>query len=486
MNNNLTRPIQKLRSLMVALLLAAGLTVATPQPAHAQPVPPAGGGAGAFVAKMICKFAGIPIIGAAFGPGCEAQASQAIATAVDTVVDTFMKSFATRLELVVGVRTAEAEMNVERGLKTNAELGRNLAQTNSESGAYCGATTAIRATAGALGGDSSGAPAPPPRPDVEMRDSGFPRVPKKLACGPGTVRTCPQVAKDIAVAAGKEIREDNSGEASSKIKYAKTLADNGLRPCEGGDAECAAAQAALPATARPYADIEAKTLFGEADTYVGSTVEERTQSYVNAVFYCINLITPGGIDRVGGALDGDKIIRQAAEKAGDARISLAYNACADVAARRVGIDFDPKNPTYDWIVTAACQYRRAFTVYGDDPATGQRRVVSTLRSSNADINSLLDANCPATMDSGSETRETTVGSSAISLSRLEMLRIISTDMFNTPQFSVANASSSQAELQRMLVAMETVNSQLNMEMLRMQEQLNLIKAAQLAADVQTK
>lgn len=504
MTKGITRQANKvlaaIRGVMLVLLLAFSMTVSAPRPAEA---------AGAMVAQAMCSWLLATVLYAGNYPGCVSNTSTAINTAVSTIVDTFMRSFTTRLELVVGVRTAEAQMNVQKQLAHNERLGENLVNTNSESNAYCAMTTAVGAAGGSSGGGASGGgaaggpPPAPPRPTVEMRSDGdIAPLPRRLDCGPGTGRSCEQVAQAIAVEAGEAVRTSPDGAAPAAIRLNEQMSEQ--LPCEGSDAEraaCNTARANNPAAPVMYAHVKASTLFGEADAYNGATVEARTQRFNEAVLYCINLITPGAIDRAGGAASADKMLQQASERAGDARISLAYKACADMAARRVGIAFDPNNATYDWIVTAACSYRRAFTRY-QDVGTAQlnvRLVQSTLSSSNEGINSLLDANCPATAVLGGSVvddqtnrsssinrRDGVQGSGNIHLSRLEMLRIISTDMFASPQFSVANASSSQAELQRMLIAMETVNSQLNMETLRLQEQINLVKSAQLAVDVQVK
>lgn len=481
MGSGMMHILSRARALMVVVVLAAGLSVATPKPAHAS---------GMVASWGICALtSAYP----ALMSTCQSIASSAIAQAIGSVIDTHMQGLVTRIQILTGARLAEAQMNAHQADTLNGTRAQYTADNiPSPTDSSCAATTAIQVAVGGIatepstgGGSSGGGERATPRPRVSLRNTPGIRTVSEIECGEGSSSAeCQATARNVIVdSLTNEWRSPN--DAASK-DIARFTQEQTLRPPTGADAEAeqTAREAQGEAAPRMYADVQASTIFGN-DTLVGSTPEARAQRFNEAMLYCANLMMPQSAQRVAGDMTADRAIQMAVQRAGDARMGLSVAACADIVGRRQPIEFTADNPTYDWIIGAACSYRRAFTSYNDRDGT----LESTLNAPNAGLTKALDAACPApptrTAD-GSLAPVRNVTSSKMYLSRMELLRIISTDMFAVPQFALHMGSSNVAELQRMLIAMESVNSQLNMEMMRMQEQLNMIEAASLAMDLKTR
>lgn len=436
----MTTMMSKLRTLFAILLVACAINISAPKEAQANEL-----------AQMLCAGTqAYPVL----NMDCVANGVSAFASAIGSAVNVVMQATITQIQVMFGRGIARAQMQHTAWLANREAMARHAAATTP--GAYhagCRAETAVATT---LTGNTTPPGTEQPRPVVRVgRDSTgrFPRVNELDARGsrPGAFTA---IASDQFAEVLNERQRSNAGPQAGAI--ADFAATRRWRPCtELPQAEQAACEAARESTGeRPFADIAAQSLMG-ADTFDGDTEEIRNTRADEALAYCVNLMVPGTPYRPDGASNADAVIADAVQRAGDARVALAVKACTDAAARRLPIPFDRNATAYSWVVAAACAYRSAFNTLGggDD--------VREMMTSCDDADASPD----------------------IYMSQLELMRVISSDIFGSAHFSTTNASATPTELQRVLIAMEAVNAQLNFETLRLQEHLGLIQAAELAADV---
>lgn len=466
---NLQRPLRLLG--MLVLVLFMQLSIATPARAG-----------GAAAAELMC-------IQTNAWPGakavCKAMASGAISEAVGTAILVFVRSMITRIELTVGLRAREASINAdlastsrELTAETEAEMGtvpgaEFACMTDSSAAILNGQETAQAppTTPGAPGGPAAGPTGPPP---ARVQRGVIPRPDLRNTEG-NRQAVVTQLSNSAAGAVMARARGEEGEGAALDIKEEAALTAGGCRPCPAGDTECAAQQQAAGQRVcpQPYADVEAMTLFGN-DTFLGETEADREAAATAALMYCVNLMAPGAPERASGPPNPDAITRQAVERTGDARTALAVKTCTDAWARRVPLGVPADNPGYALVVSAACAYRNAVRTSLDRQADAARAAgepVDDLESLSAALSQACDGNA-----SGRR----------IDLSLLELTRIISSDIFATEEAIAARSGASEADLIRGLLAMETIQASMNMETLRMQELLNLIQAANLAAEVRTR
>lgn len=456
--------ITRMRAMCAVLVLAMCLSVAAPRQTHAA--------TGQLVSWGLCALLSFSPPAQEF---CKSVAASAIAQAIGSVIDTLIPGFVTRIQILTGQRIATAQMTNQQGLliqEANHEDIHN--NTPSVTRARCSVASVAALGAGAMP-IGPGQVSPRPRARVTVPPNGrFPRVALPENRDQGA--TGAAVELSIASQGADALMCRRTGNCPDGVKPLSgtpaNIADHNdtmrYRPCIDRPPpereKCIQDQEA--SGSRPYADISAESLFG-ADTLGGDTDSKVVQEtrMAEAFAYCANLIVPGSPPRAAGNMTSDRAISEAVQRAGDARVALAVKMCADAVGRRAPIAFNAGNPAFNWVVAAACAYRTAFTGLRGEGATG-----------NASFDGAINRAC---QNEGSPQ-----GSNNIYFSRLELMRIMSRDIFTTGKFSVNTASSNPAELQRMMVAMESINAQVNFEILRMQEQLNLIQSARLALSVQ--
>lgn len=428
-----------LRTLFAILLVALALNISTPREAQAQ------------AANFMCAGTeSFPMLNL----DCLANATSAIASAVANAVNVVMQSFITRVQIMFGRGIARAQMQHTAWLANREASARHL--TTNSAGSLRASCQATTAGAVAMTGNAVAAGSEQPRPVVRVgrdRTGRFPSLQGLEARGarPGSVA---QIASDQAAQTIMETRQlATTGSQAGAI--ADFEATRRWRPIEElPEPERAAAAAARATTGeRPFADISAQSLIGP-DTYDEGTPEINKTRADEALAYCVNLMVPGTPDRPGGASDTEAVIADAVQRAGDARIALSVKACTDAVGRRLPIPFNRENQAYSWVVSAACSYRQAFDNLNEGAMKGTMRTCDD-SDANPDVN----------------------------MSQLELMRVVSSDIFGTSRAATAQSNAGPAELQRVLIAMEAVNSQILFETMRLQEQLGLIQAASLAADV---
>ncbi|MGE3769688.1 MAG: hypothetical protein AB7G06_01920 [Bdellovibrionales bacterium] len=423
-----------------------------------------------------CPLAFIPVVGQAI---CEVFIGDMTQTVVGDILRRFWSAFSASLQMKFRERMSIAEVRSEQARASQVESARSI-NRNMRS-PTCTGVEQLQ-VANIAGGGSYGPRRGPPRFNY-TRSPGGRRVMTDIEGDDG--RPPEQMQRALQQEVMNEIAkiftgtdEVSAANDSSLYNINNTRHRNSLyRNCdtERGPTVEGAPAPSTPCENGPMPDWDIdpnKAIFGN-DTYADGSGDITEAMRITAgIDFCLNSISPEYAQRVRGAnatANADAVMRAVQQRSADARIMMALDACIELVTKRKGVDIEvtDDNRAFEWVVEAVCAYRRALS--------------NTRGTHSGDL--------LGSIEEGVETGplgpvQTCELEGTVKMSDYEMMRTISTDLYATPR-AIRNTTGNGEEghLAQALVGMEAIESQLNWRILKMREKIQLLRATQLAVDI---